>query len=294
MSLTKNSYSTINNLRYKKKDNLILDRLNFDIPLNKRTFILGNNGSGKSTLLDVITENIKSYEGTVHTKKIYKGKSGVLFDAIPFSPTLKVKELVKLFELIFNVSRVESTNFIIKLDLKKLFNKQFKVLSLGEKKRVGLFVALFHNPDLLILDEPFGGIDPNSLNIVSSLLFTKDRTTIVSSHNWKIAGEKADYVLFLHQGKQLFNALSSPNELLSDKYIPYSKKVVVDFEHKNLVNELFANKHLILKYDNYFHIFIRDDDEIKGSLEDNNIPYSIDNKNLNDIYNYLIIKNETY
>lgn len=290
MNLVENSYSSINNLCYKKDENLILENLNLVIPLNKKNFILGNNGAGKSTLLDIITENIKNYKGTVHLKSIPKGSSGVLFDSIPFSPTLRVKELIKLFELVFNVSQYQSSVFIEKLNLTKLLYKQFKVLSLGEQKRVGLFFALFHKPQLLILDEPFGGIDPNSKNIISSLLFAEDRTVIISSHDWNLARDNADCILFMHQGKQLLDTLSSPSELLSDRYIPYSKKIIVDFEYENLVKNIFFHKYLVLKYDNSFHIFIGDD-ELKKKLENCHIPYSVGVKNLNDIYNYLIIKN---
>lgn len=179
-------YVEVTNLGYRIGNNQILENLNFKIPENASTFILGNNGSGKSTLIDILTENIKGYTGKFHLRKIPKGNSGVLFDTIPFSPTLKVKELIRLFTMVFDGKPDSSDFYLEKLQLRSLFDKQFKVLSLGEKKRLGLFLALFHNPTLLILDEPFGGIDPNSLNTISSLLFSQERTAIISSITGKL------------------------------------------------------------------------------------------------------------
>ena len=285
------NYASVSNVSYHKKNNSILDSLNFTIPLHKSTFILGNNGSGKSTFIDIITQNIKAYTGNLVLKKMPGNDLGVLFDTIPFSPTLKVKELIKLFELVYDIERETSSVYIDKLDLKKLFNKQFKVLSLGEKKRVGLFAALFHNPNLLILDEPFGGIDPNSLHTISSLLFSKKRTAIISSHNWKIAAEKADFVLFLYKGKQVLEKIISPKDLLSDMYIPFSRKIVVDAMYLPQISDLVEKNTQVLEYDNSFHIFL-DEDNLSQNLQKKNIPYSTTVKDLNDIYNFLITRNE--
>ena len=284
----------VNNISYNIGQNRILNSLDFKIIENQTTFILGDNGSGKSTLLDIITDNIKPSDGSITKKKIRKGSTGVLFDVVPFTPTLKVRELVRLYELIFNIKRPSSIPYIKKLEIHEVFDKKFKVLSLGEKKRVGLFVALLNNPKYLFLDEPFGGIDSNSLNLISSLLFLEQRTTIISSHNWAIAKEKADKILFLYKGRQLTEQLKSPDELLSDEFIPFTGKIILENNDVNhvMINQIIKTDQIVLEYDNKLNIFFDEDMEIKNALDKKSIPYSVSVKNLNDVYNYLIKKNE--
>ena len=284
----------VNNVSYSIGKNRILYNLNFKVKENETTFILGDNGSGKSTLLDIATQNIKPSEGLIIQKSINKGSLGVLFDVVPFTPTLKVKELIRLYELVFDIKRSHSISYIEKLKIDEIFDKKFKVLSLGEKKRVGLFVALLNNPKYLFLDEPFGGIDSNSLNLISSLLFLNQRTTIISSHNWTIAKERADKILFLHKGCQLTEQLKSPDELLSDEFIPFTKKIIIENNDSNYeyVNQIIKTNLLVLEYDDKLNIFLDENTEIKNDLDIKSISYSVSTKNLNDVYNYLIKRNE--
>lgn len=164
-------------------------------------------------------------------------------------------------------------------------------MSTGEKRRVGLFTALFHHPDLLFLDEPLSGIDPNSIQQIHQLIFKPDRTIILASHDWDAALKHATKIVFLYQGKQLIKHNASTEELLSNSYIPFETKIVISEKdvEEGLATEQFAD--LQLSYDQTLNLF-GTDDRLEMQLEQLNIPYTKAKKNLNDVYYYLIAKNE--
>lgn len=280
------AFCKLNQITYRIGQNTILDNISAQFHYNTKTFILGNNGSGKTSLIDLMLGNLKESSG----EKILDNKEkdfGVLFDTVPFSPILKVKEIVNLLSLIYQVSN--NKKLLDDLQLTELLNKKIKVLSLGEKKRLGIFAALIHNPKVLVLDEPFGGIDANSVNTISKLLFDTDRTVIVSSHNWDIAAKTADKILFLKEGKMLLKGLHSPQKLLSTDYIAFNKKLVLEKtpQSETIINNGKFKEFTTLEYDNLYHIF-HDDNLMSRNLIGNDISYRIEPKNLNDVYNFIL------
>ena len=282
-----NKNISLHNVSYSISGKNILENINLSFPIKETTLILGDNGSGKTTLIDALTDNVKITSGSI-TFSYDKKNVGVLFDSIPFVPELKVKEVVKYYKLIY-CEKIEAVDFYLrKLNLNNALNKKVKVLSLGEKKRLGLFTALFHKSELLILDEPFGGIDPNSLNTISKLIAEKkDVTKIVSSHNWDIAKTYADKICFIYKGR-ILDQLRSPEEFLSDKFVNYKQKLVVrESDIDEDLNDKLKKFSLTLKYDSSLHLFFENKKDIKF-IESYTKGYTIQNKNLNDIYHFLI------
>jgi len=207
--------------------------LNLRIERNKRVAILGANGSGKTTLLYHLNGLILPQEGQVRvfgeevSKKNLKAirqKVGVLFDNpdnqlfsssvfndIAFGPrNLGLDEEIVL-ERVQKVMELVNIN-----DLK---DKAPYNLSLGQKKRVAIAGILAMEPFLILLDEPFSGLDPRShkhfFNILNDL-FVKGTTQVISTHDVDMAYSWADEVVILDEGKILASktAVEAKNLLL--------------------------------------------------------------------------------
>ncbi|MCY4779276.1 ABC transporter ATP-binding protein [Sphingobacterium sp. UT-1RO-CII-1] len=275
---------------YISNRNEILKDISLQVGPNEKWFILGNNGSGKSTLLDVLLDNIKA-SGNIQNNMPKKDKIGLMLDGYPFSNILKVKEIIKQYRLLYSITEEVDHSIYEILELDRIKNKQIGKLSTGEKKRVGLFTALFHFPELLILDEPMSGIDPNSQFKIHKLIFDFPRTVLIASHDWEAAKKFADKVFFIYKGKQLFDNGISVNTLLSERYIPFKEKLVIQEGEIEDLSKVYSKVDLYLKYDQQIMLF-GFDEELISWLNENDIIFTRTQKSLNDVYYYLI-KNES-
>lgn len=268
----------------------ILKDLTLQIEPNEKWFILGNNGSGKSTLLDILLGNLKA-SGNIQRNMPKKDKIGLMLDGYPFSNILKVKEIIKQYRLLYSITEEIDHSIYEILELDAIKNKQIGKLSTGEKKRVGLFMALFHFPELLILDEPMSGIDPNSQFKIHKLIFDLPRTVLIASHDWEAAKKFADKIFFIYKGKQLFSNGITVDTLLSNQYIPFREKLVIHEGEIEDFSKIYSMVDLYLKYDQQIMLF-GFNEELISWLKENDIVYTRTQKSLNDVYYYLI-KNES-
>lgn len=285
------------NLRFQLKQvdlkiegTFILNNISLDVQENERVFILGNNGSGKSSLIEVLLDNIKA-SGQILRHLPAKRHIGLLFDQVPFSPLYKVKEVVHLYGLLFHLHQSAYQPILERLNLPAIMNKKIGKLSTGERKRLGLFAALFHNPQLLLLDEPLSGIDPNSVQQINELIFAQPRTVIIASHDWESAVKYADKIAFLHQGTLLGGSARSPAAWLSEDFIPFTEKVVIQADSGLSLDELKRFAPLTIRYDNKYVLF-GFEPSLLDWLYTAKITYARAQKSLHDIYYYLMTKNE--
>ena len=221
----------IKDLTYRYPDGtLALDGLTLSIPLPSRTVILGANGSGKSTLLRHLNGLIIPASGSVSiggrevTKKTahsIRQSVGLLFDNPDtqiFSPSVAadvsfgpVNLRLKPEEVDRRVERALAT-----VDLADLAEKSPYNLSLGQKKRCAIAGVLAMEPRILLLDEPFSGLDPTALRqFLCTLegLYEKGVTQIVSTHDVELAYEWAERVVVMERGRV---KASGGRELLRD------------------------------------------------------------------------------
>lgn len=212
---------SVQNLSYRYPDKTVaLKDLSFEIPLGKRTAILGANGSGKSTLMRHLNALILpqkgsiSIGGTTITKKNadeMRKKVGMLFDNPDnqlFSPTVEddiafgpANLKLPTAEISRRVDAACETVGIQGLRKRSPYN-----LSLGQKKKCAIAGILAMEPEILLMDEPFSGLDPISLqDYLSTLdrLYRNGMTQILSTHDVDIAYEWADCVLILSEGSLL-------------------------------------------------------------------------------------------
>jgi ABC-2 type transport system ATP-binding protein len=192
---------------------------------------LGPNGAGKSTLMKIISSYISQDSGTVKVCKFNtieqenesKKRIGYLPENNPLYKEMYIKEYLNFVASIYKIEdkkqRIEQ--MIQKVGLQSEQYKTIGELSKGYQQRVGLVAALLHNPEVLILDEPTTGLDPNQLEEVRKLIkeVGKDKTVLLSTHILQEVEKMCNRVVIINKG-----------EIVSDKLISEYKKEKLDIE----------------------------------------------------------------
>jgi len=194
----------------------VLDDVSFEINKGEIVGLLGPNGAGKSTLMKIITGYIKADKGklTILDEEIsqnpvaLKNHIGYLPEHNPLYLDMYVREYLQFVASIYKVNSERIDEVINLTGLTPESHKKIEQLSKGYRQRVGLAAALIHNPDILILDEPTTGLDPNQLVEIRQLIknLGKDKTLILSTHIMQEVEQMADRVLIINKGKILSDA----------------------------------------------------------------------------------------
>lgn len=189
----------------------IVKNISFDIQEGEILGFLGPNGAGKSTTIEIIAGLEKESSGhvTLNGKKIIENdrynRIGVQLQSAELYGELTVRETLLLFLSFHN--REEFLEKHIKLTkLEPFINQKIKTLSGGQKQRLSLSLALSNNPDLVILDEPTVGLDPQSRRLLWSIigdLKSDGRTILLTTHFMDEAQKLCDRVAILNEGKIL-------------------------------------------------------------------------------------------
>jgi ABC-2 type transport system ATP-binding protein len=172
--------------------------------------LLGPNGAGKSTLMKILTGAFTQWEGQIHffkqnlrteLQQIQK-KTGYLPENNPLYTEMFVAEYLKYSADLYQVSDPPLEDIMVKTGLKDHARSKINTLSKGYKQRVGLAAALVHNPEVVILDEPTTGLDPNQLIEIRKLIreLGKDKTVILSTHVLQEVDAICDRVIIINKG----------------------------------------------------------------------------------------------
>ncbi len=188
-----------------------LNNVSFSIEKGEIVGFLGPNGAGKSTMMKIITGYINASEGevfvndfNVSTHKLELQKSiGYLPENNPLYLDMYVREYLQFNASVHKISKDEIEIIIVKVGLSPEAHKKINQLSKGYRQRVGLAAALLHNPEVLILDEPTTGMDPNQLAEIRSLIkeVGKDKTVLFSTHILQEVEAVCDRVILIHNGQ---------------------------------------------------------------------------------------------
>lgn len=199
------------NLTKKFGEQIALDNINLEIKQNEIIGLLGPNGAGKSTLMKSITGVLKIEEGNVifNGKDIakeeikVKRKIGFLPENNPLYLEMYVKEYLQFVADIHQISSEKIDELIDLVGITPEKNKKISQLSKGYKQRVGLAQAILNSPDLLILDEPTNGLDPNQIIEIRNVIkeIGKEKTVILSTHIMQEVEALCTRVILIHQGK---------------------------------------------------------------------------------------------
>ena len=187
--------------------------VNFRLELGEIVGFLGPNGAGKSTTLKMLLGLIEPSKGSVliddkdpqaHSIELKK-QIGYLAENNPLYPEMYVREFLAFIGKIHQIPQLEARiqEVIEWVGLQKEAHKKIQELSKGYQQRVGIALAIIHNPRVLILDEPTSGLDPNQREEIRDLIksLQKDRIILFSSHILSEVEAICDRVLLIHQGK---------------------------------------------------------------------------------------------
>ena len=209
----------------------VLHDISFSMKKGEIVGFLGPNGAGKSTLMRIITCFINQDSGVVKVCNIdnqeneilVKSKIGYLPENNPLYSEMYIKQYLNFVANIYNVeNHKERVEEIINVTgLSPESNKKIKQLSKGYKQRVGLAAALIHDPEVLILDEPTTGLDPNQLLEIRNLIKEtgKNKTVLLSTHIMQEVEKICTRVILIHKGK-----------IIEDKSIEELKKKKINLE----------------------------------------------------------------
>ena len=179
----------------------VLKDINLEIPAGQVLGLLGPNGAGKSTLMKILIGLWKADSGSVSVPS----RIGYLPENNPLYEEMYVTEYLQFMAQMTN-DKCQMTNvdaLIDRVGLTPEKHKHIRELSKGYRQRVGLAQALLGDPELLILDEPTTGLDPNQLVEIRALIRSlgKDRTVILSTHIMQEVREMCDRVVILDHGQ---------------------------------------------------------------------------------------------
>lgn len=185
----------------------VLRDVSLDIPAGQIVGLLGPNGAGKSTLMKILIGLWSADSGTVQVPQ----RIGYLPENNPLYEDMYVSEYLEFMaQMTYSASRLSTFDFersglstlIDLVGLSPERHKHIRELSKGYRQRVGLAQALLGDPQLLILDEPTTGLDPNQLVEIRALIknLGKDRTVILSTHIMQEVREMCDRVIILDHG----------------------------------------------------------------------------------------------
>jgi ABC-2 type transport system ATP-binding protein len=186
-----------------------LDSLSLSVPQGGVFGLLGPNGAGKSTLLRIIAGLVHQDEGTVRLLgeeggPVARRRLGALIDAPLFYPFLTARELLGVLARTSHVS-VDPLPLLRQVGLEDAADRRIAGFSLGMKQRLGIAAALLGNPEIVILDEPTNGLDPDGMREMRALLRTlADRdgiTVLLSSHLLDEVERVCDRVAILRRGR---------------------------------------------------------------------------------------------
>ncbi len=192
--------------------------ISFEIPRRGIYGLLGSNGAGKSTLMNIICGVLKQTQGTVLVKGIdtreepraAKRHIGFLPQQPPLYKDLTVEEYLAYaadLHLMSSDSIPGAIDEVLELCQIAHFRKRLlKNLSGGYQQRVGIAQAIIHKPDIVILDEPTNGLDPNQIQEIRHLIkdIAEERTVILSTHILTEVQATCDHILMIERGKLVF------------------------------------------------------------------------------------------
>ncbi|MGO3181531.1 MAG: gliding motility-associated ABC transporter ATP-binding subunit GldA [Aequorivita sp.] len=221
-----------------------LNKVSFTIEKGEVVGFLGPNGAGKSTMMKILTTFLPASEGVaivngfeVNKDDIAVKKSvGYLPEHNPLYLDMYVREYLLFNAGIYNIPKTEVEDVIEKTGLMPEANKKIGQLSKGYRQRVGLANALLHNPDVLILDEPTTGLDPNQLIEIRQLIKSlgKEKTVLLSTHIMQEVEAICDRVIIINKGEIVLD------KKLSD--LKKNKQQIVEVEFDYRVEEVALQK----------------------------------------------------
>ena len=202
----------------KKYDNYVASAdVSFDIPKGAIFGLLGPNGAGKTTLIRMITRIIFPDSGTIlfdgkDLKEEHTNRIGYMPEERGLYKTMKVHEhliyLARLKDLSASEATAKVNYWMEKFDIGSWKQKKIEELSKGMQQKVQFIATVIHDPELLILDEPFSGLDPINAKLIEDEIYNlkqQGKTIIFSTHRMEQVEEICDEIVLINKGHKILS-----------------------------------------------------------------------------------------
>jgi len=251
-----------------------VDDLSFSVPEGKIYGFLGQNGAGKSTTIRMLLTLISPTGGEIeifgmdlkkHRKEILK-RTGAIIERPDLYKYLSALENLRIFAVLsgIKITQKQLIDQLEKVGLSERANSKIKTSSQGMKQRLGIAIALIHDPQLIILDEPMNGLDPQGIadmrNLILHLSREMKKTILVSSHLLSEMELIADSMLIIDKGKKMVEGK------MAELFAP--SETIVELQ----TNHAAETYERILKTDLKKYILSRKGDNILFRIHRKNVP----------------------
>ena len=242
-----------------------LDNISIDIPRSSIFGLLGPNGAGKTTLIRIINQIINQDSGQIllHGTNINYNdirKIGYMPEERGLYKKMKIGDFLLFMGKLKGLSRSESINsardWFNNLEVSNWWNKNIEDLSKGMSQKVQFISTVLHNPDLIILDEPFSGFDPVNANLIKKNLLrlkNEGKTIIFSTHRMESVDELCDNLAMINKSKKI---LSGKINDIKSAY----KSDIYKIKHLNKIDDKITNFSVIdskIVFDNIYESEIK-------------------------------------
>lgn len=192
-----------------------VDDLTLNVPKGSIYGFIGPNGSGKTTTIRMIMNILYPDSGTI--KLFGKESLGSTLKHVGYLPEerglytkMKVKDLVKFYGELKGVKNLDAVadEWLKKFDLTKWADKKVEALSKGMSQKVQFIITVIDLPKIIILDEPFSGLDPVNAEIIKEIILDlrdKGSTIIFSTHDMSVAEKMCDYIFMIYRGRKVLD-----------------------------------------------------------------------------------------
>ena len=293
-----NKIIEVRQLQKSYKDVKAVNGIDFYVEEGELFAFLGLNGAGKSTTIDMLCTFLKPDRGSIKINNYEVGKDdekikslvGVVFQESVLDELLTVKENLITRSKLYNMSKDEFNKNLEEIaditGIREIINRQYRKLSVGQRRRVDIARALINKPKILFLDEPTTGLDPktrkNVWDMIRTLQKDNNMTVFLTTHYMEEAS-KADYIVVMDKG--VIAAKGTTDELkekyAKDKMIIYFDDEKSDFienylkennyeffiQNNNITIEINTTLESIKIIDDC-RIYINSFEVIKGSMDD--------------------------
>ncbi|MGB1168805.1 MAG: gliding motility-associated ABC transporter ATP-binding subunit GldA [Flavobacteriaceae bacterium] len=265
----------VNSLTKSYGTQLALKEVSFSANKGEIIGLLGPNGAGKSTIMKIITGYILPTKGAVYVSGMdiskspieAKAKIGYLPEQNPLYQEMYVKEYLEFQASILKVAKKTIITVIETVGLTPEMHKKIGQLSKGYQQRVGIAAAIIHNPEVLILDEPTTGLDPNQIQEIRTLIkkLGKEKTILLSTHIMQEVEALCDRVIIIKKGELLIDEsikkLKGNNEQIIE--VTFDYKIEEQFIQRlpNIIS--FKNN-----FDNTWYITFDSSEDMRGVIFD--------------------------
>ena len=215
---TTNSFIQVNDIVLRFKKDILLDHVSYQCEQGKIHGIVGRNGSGKTLLMKCICGFIRPNEGHIYVRDKEIGKdidftpdTGIIIETPGFIPYYSGYRNLKVLAAINNhISRKDIENAMYQVGLDPTMKKRVATYSLGMRQRLGIAQAIMEDPSLIILDEPFNGLDKHGVEEMREYFLSlkkKGKTILLTSHNTEDIEYLCDTVVEMDHGKFIYSRI---------------------------------------------------------------------------------------